>query len=141
MTRLYQTNDGHQIEILDGHITTRGGNFKGVCVTACLSYMGIKPSEYKFTWSKRTGNNAALAIFRRKGYAVRSRRSALLKRGMSVSKLCKAIKAYDEDAMYYVQVKEHVLLVNAQGEVVVDTDSRKVDRRRVLNVRAVFVTP
>jgi hypothetical protein len=55
-TRKYVASDGKIIQILADHVTTGGGNFNGVCVSACLSYLDIKPNQYKFTWSKRTGN-------------------------------------------------------------------------------------
>jgi hypothetical protein len=140
LTRNYRTFDGKNIEILTDHVRTGGGNFNGVCVSACLSYLGIKPNQYKFTWSKRTGNNAALAIMRRFGYAVRSRKTTF-KKATTVSALKKAIKGYTDlskNVYYYVGVKGHVLLLDSNGNVLVDTDPRQRDRRRVFKVKAVF---
>ena len=140
LTRNYRTNDGKNIEILADHVRTGGGNFNGVCVSACLSYLGIKPNQYKFTWSKRTGNDSALAIMRRFGYAVRSRKTAF-KKATTVSALKKAIKGYtdlSDNVYYYVGVKGHVLLLDSNGNVLVDTDPRQRDRRRVFKVKAVF---
>ena len=140
LTRNYRTNDGKNIEILADHVRTDGGNFNGVCVSACLSYLGIKPNQYKFTWSKRTGNDSALAIMRRFGYAVRSRKTAF-KKATTVSALKKAIKGYtdlSENVYYYVGVKGHVLLLDSNGNVLVDTDPRQRDRRKVFKVKAVF---
>jgi len=140
LTRNYRTNDGKNIEILADHVRTGGGNFNGVCVSACLSYLGIKPNSYKFTWSKRTGNDSALAIMRRFGYAVRSRKTAF-KKATTVSALKKAIKGYtdlSDNVYYYVGVKGHALLLDGNGNVLVDTDPRQRDRRRVFKVKAVF---
>ena len=140
LTRNYRTFDGKSIQILADHVRTGGGNFNGVCVSACLSYLGIKPNQYKFTWSKRTGNNAVHGIMRRFGYAVRSRKTAF-KKATTVSALKKAIKGYtdlSEGVYYYVHVPGHVLLLDSNGNVLVDTDPRQRDRRRVLGVKAVF---
>lgn len=141
MTIYTRANDGTRVARLNDHVRTQGGNFKGVCVSACLGYFGIEPTMYKFTWSKRRGNDSAKAIFRRFGYAVRSRKSAFIKGTKTVAAVRTAIAQYEdytEDVMYYVQVSGHVLLINAQGQTVVDTDPRKVDRRRVLDVSAIF---
>jgi hypothetical protein len=35
-TRKYVASDGKIIQILADHVTTGGGNFNGVCVSACL---------------------------------------------------------------------------------------------------------
>jgi hypothetical protein len=40
--------------------------------------------------------------------------------------------------MYLLHVMGHVLLLNSKGETVVDTAPRKVDRRKVYNVVAIF---
>ena len=139
-TRKYVASDGKIIEILADHVRTDGGNFNGICVSACLSYLDIKPNQYKFTWSKRTGNSAVHSIMRRFGYAVRSRKTAF-KKAKTVSALKKAIKGYtdlSENVCYYVHVNGHALLISANGEVLVDTDPRQRDRRRVLCVKAIF---
>ena len=139
-TKTYTANCGKELTILADHITTKGGNFNGVCVSACLNYLGISADKYKFTWSKKTGNDAALGIMRRFGYSVRSRKSAF-KKATTVGALRKLIANYKDEVnnpMYYVQVKGHVLLINAAGETIVDTDPRVRDRRKVLTVRAVF---
>jgi len=139
-TRMYRTFDNKHIEILSDHIKTGSGNFNGVCVSACLSYLGIKPKDYKFTWSKKTMNSATYNIMRRFGYSVRSRKTAF-KKAKTVSALKKAIKAYVDvcaDVYYYVQVSGHVLLIDSSGNVLVDTAPRKRDRRKVVCVKAVF---
>ena len=139
-TTYFKTNDNKVVPRLVKHVRTKGGNFKGVCVSACLGYFGIKPDQYKYTWSKVAGNNH-LAIFRRFGWAVRSRKSTLIKGSKTVASVCKEIAKYTDytnDVMYLIHVKGHVLLVNSNGKVVVDTDPRKVDRRKVCNVTAIF---
>ena len=74
---------------LSEHVHTPGGNFKGVCVSAVLAFFGIAPNQYRYTWSKKKGNNYD-AILRRFGYAVRSRKSAF-KKAKTVSQLSKLI--------------------------------------------------
>lgn len=78
-TTKFISQDGKILDILDDHVRTESGNFNGVCVSACLSYLEIKPHQYKYTWSKKLGNKCALNIMRRFGWAVRSRQSTLLK--------------------------------------------------------------
>jgi hypothetical protein len=140
MTTNYKTADDKIITRLSTHVRTKGGNFKGVCVSACLSYFNIQPNQYKYTWSKRAGNNYH-AILRRFGWAVRSRKSALLKGTKTVGSVRMALSSYvdyTDDVMYLVHVKGHVLLLDSCGNTIVDTAPRKVDRRRVYNVVAVF---
>lgn len=140
MTTTYTSADNKTITRLSDSITTKGGNFKGVCVSACLSYFGIHPNDYKYTWSKRVGNNHH-AILRRFGWSVRSRKSALLKGTKSVGSVRKLIAGYTDyttDVMYMVHIRGHVLLLDSSGKTVVDTAPRKVDRRHVVNVVAIF---
>jgi hypothetical protein len=140
MTTTYKTADNKIIQKLTNHIRTSGGNFKGVCVSACLGYFGIRPDQYKYTWSKRKGNNHH-AILRRFDWSVRSRKSSLLKGTKTVGSVRRAIASYTdytEDCMYLLHVMGHVLLLNSKGETVVDTAPRKVDRRKVYNVVAIF---
>ena len=140
LTRKYVASDGKIIQILADHVKTGGGNFNGVCVSACLRYLDIKPNQYKFTWSKRTGNNAVHGIMCRFGWCVRSRKTAF-KKAKTVSALKKAIASYTDlsaDVCYYVHVNGHALLISANGDVLVDTDPRQRDRRKVLCVKAIF---
>lgn len=126
---------------LSEHIRTKGGNFKGVCVSAVLAFFGIAPDQYKYTWSKKRGNNYD-AILRRFGYSVRSRNSAF-KKAKTVGQLRSLVRNYDkhEPCVYYmVSVRGHVLLMDTGGRTVVDTAPRKNDRRSVVKVRAVFKT-
>ena len=124
---------------LSNHVFTKSGNFKGVCVSAVLLALGIRPDQYKYTWSTKAGNNYD-NILRRFGYNVRSRKS-VFKKATTVSQVCKLIKKYDKDSRdtyYMISVSSHVLLVASNGNVIVDTASRVRDRRKVLSVRAVF---
>ncbi len=140
-TTIMFSKDNVELEVLTNHVNTKSGNFKGVCVSACLSYLGIKPNQYKYTWSTRKGNDSAISILRRFGWSVRSRSSKLLNGTKTVARVAKNIKNYNDytdDVVYYVKLSGHVLLINSNGEVIVDTDSRKVDRRKVYKVYAVF---
>lgn len=142
MTRTYTSADGKSFQILNDHIRTKGGNFKGVCVSACLGYFGIEPHQYKYTSSKRGGAyNPILGIYRRFGWSVRSRKSTLIKGSKSVGSVRKAIEGYTDytdNVKYLIHVAGHVLLLDSNGNTIVDTDPRKVDRRKVLNVWAIF---
>jgi hypothetical protein len=142
MTRTYTSKDGKEFQILSNHVNTKGGNFKGVCVSACLGYFGITPDQYRYTSSLRGGPvNPILGIYRRFGWAVRSRKSNLIKGSKSVGAVRKAIKGYTDytdDVKYLVHVKGHVLLLDSNGDTIVDTAPRQVDRRRVYNVWAIF---
>ena len=138
--RTYTTKDGKELQILSEHVRTGGGNFKGICVSACLSYFDIQPHQYKYTSSK-INTHTYLNVLRRFGWAVRSRKSALLKGTKTVGSVRREISGYSdytEDVVYLIHVKGHVMLLNANGDTIVDTDPRKVDRRRVFNVVAIF---
>lgn len=142
-TKKFTAACGKEIEILADHYSTNCGNFNGVCVSACLSYLGITPDQYKFTWSQRTGNGAALSIMRRFGYSVRSRKS-VFKKAATVGALRKLIENHKdevENVVYYIHVEEHVLLLNSLGETIVDTDPRLKDKRKVKAIEAIFKNP
>ena len=138
-TQVYRTADGKMIQILANHIKTQQGGFKGICVSAVLSYFGVTPDKYHYT-SSNTNKRAYEVILRRFGWNVRSRQS-VFKKATTMGKLKKAIKEYSDyttDVNYMVLVKGHLLLLNSKGETIVDTAPVKIDKRRVLDVTAVF---
>lgn len=126
-------------EIVEEHIFFAGGS-KTVCASAVLSYFGVSPKSYHYSGTVAQRS----AILRRNGWAVRSRNSTLGK-AKTMGALKKAIQSSGKDpggTHYMVRVQgagsTHALLLGHEGDVLVDTAPRKRDRRRVLDVRAVF---
>jgi hypothetical protein len=127
--------------ILDDHITHASGERKTVCVTACLTAIGVPVDGFHYTG--RLDDNRRTAILNRHGYAVRSRRSRLPKRA-TVGTARRAIRKMNDPAgtLYLVQVSGngycHALLLDAAGATVVDTAPRKRDKRLVYSIHAVW---
>tara|TARA_R110002020_G_scaffold80389_1_gene200641 strand:+ start:272 stop:820 length:549 start_codon:yes stop_codon:yes gene_type:complete len=124
---------------------------KTVCTSSVIAHFGIPPSTYHYSGSipdiKR--------ILQRGGFSVRSRKSACkltyraeqangkmktLRRLHadlpSVAKIRPLLRKLNDaaDARYLVLVPGHVLLLDGNGKTIVDTDDRKVDRRKVQGV-------
>ena len=55
--------------------------------------------------------------------------------------LMKHALKHDDVSSYVIRVDGHVLLIDRDGRTLVDTDPRKRDRRKVLNVYGVYVKP
>lgn len=135
----------HVPVILKDHITHASGRGKTVCVTACLTALGVPFDSYHYTGSAY--DNVRESILRRNGYAVRSRLSAV--GGMiSIGAARKKIKQLRDPAgtRYLVVVSTgkratHAMLLDADGETIVDTAPRKRDKRRILSIKAVFKQP
>jgi hypothetical protein len=79
-------------------------------------------------------------ILRRKGWSCRSRKSSL-PTGCTVGGARKRLSILTHNELvdgviptYLVQVKGHVLLLNALGTTVVDTDQRAADRRKIVKI-------
>jgi len=123
-----------------------GCGLKTGCTSACLEYFGITGKEFRYSQFTKD----VVAILRRKGWSVRSRRSSIPKRA-TVGGIRNKLRALTLDEMvvagrhgstinsrliptYLVQVEGHVLLLNGIGSTVVDTDPRKNDRRKVLRI-------
>jgi hypothetical protein len=123
---------------LSEHIT-REKSAKMVCVSHVLATLGIPTSAYQSTWTRKTGNGAALGVMRRNGYAVRSRRSSLPK-GISVGAARARIARLrdPEGSCYVIGVDGHLLLLNASGDTICDTAPRKRDGRKILTIYAVW---
>lgn len=127
-----------QVSGVKQHIWHAGGA-KTICTSHVLAAFGIEPSTYHY--SGKTQQMAA--ILRRNGYAVRSRRSWLRKR-KTVGAARAAIRAMqDPPGTKYLLIlvygtSRHAVLVDANGATLVDTDPREADRRRIVDIRAVF---
>jgi hypothetical protein len=136
---------------LSGHITHASGRRKTVCTSSVIAHFGISPRTYHYS-----GHMSDIKrILRRGGFSVRSRKSACkltyraeqangkmktLRRLHadlpSVSKIRPVLRKLNDapDARYLVLVEGHVLLLDRDGATIVDTDPRKVDRRKVQGV-------
>jgi len=126
--------------VLSDHVRRANGTVKTVCVTACLTSLGIPVTAFRNTYNGR--RNTWDSVLRRNGYAVRSRKSQLPK-GCTVGKartlIANRIAPRDPaGTRYLIAVPGHLLMLNAQGQTVVDTAPRKRDRRRITYVVAVF---
>ena len=142
------------------HLRFRGGS-KTVCTSAVLAAFGINSCSYHYSGQLKQ----RLAILRKNGWAARSRNSHL-KRGYrnigykpgvkTVARAKYIIKWLTHElgrhasenswgdpkgTRYMIRVQGHALLLDYDGEVIVDTSPRKKDRRKVLDIRAVFPNP
>jgi len=125
---------------LSDHITHASGRRKTVCTSSVIAHFGIPPSTYHYS-----GHMSDIKrILRRGGFSVRSRKSACkiprriaVRRFLpSVAKIRPVLRKLNDaaDARYLVLVPRHVLLLDGNGKTIVDTDRRKVDRRKVQGV-------
>jgi len=116
-------------------IKHRSGNLKTYCVGRVLEYVGIPQTAYKWTWNEKTKKNVWKGILNRHGVRYKSVRSKFKKGRISVAHVKRLASLVLDTTLYIVQVKGHVLLINGQGEIRVDTDHReKNDRRPVLGI-------
>ena len=124
--------------ILSTHIRRPSGSCKTVCVTACLTALGIPVDAFQST-STTKNVTAYHGVIRRHGFALRSRKSSI-PRGASVGRARRAIASFNDPVgtVYIVRVRGHLLLVDSQGQTIVDTDSRTRDRRPVIQIHAVW---
>jgi hypothetical protein len=125
---------------LTKHQTTQSGNFKTICVSNVLAAFGIHPDDYKFTYNNRTKSNLTVSILRRAGFHVRSRFSQVKGKtvGGARAKIRKIAKTDPKGVKYLVQVPEHVLLLDENGETIIDTAKRRRDARKILSIYAVY---
>ena len=118
--------------ILTNHIKHKSGKSKTVCVTACLTALGVPFDGFQVTGTLQKPNY--LSILNRFGLSARSRKSRLPK-AATIGQARKTISKLGEDAVYFVVVRGngycHAMLLNGCGETLVDTDPRARDRRKV----------
>jgi hypothetical protein len=107
------------------------------CAGAILEYFGCMG----VTYNTRTQKNVWENTLRRNGYSVRSRMSKIGKgkRAGGIRKKLAEIANNEPNILaFVVRVKQHVLLVDRQGNTIVDTDPRQRDRRPVLGLVAIM---
>ncbi len=115
------------------------GQAKTVCTSHVLAAFGICSSSYHY--SGQFAQRAA--ILRRNGYAVRSRMSKMGKRKTVGVARTRIPTMGDPPGTRYELVlvygdSRHAILLDQQGETIVDTDPREADRRRVVAIHAIY---
>ena len=128
--------------VLSDHVKYGKGT-KTVCVSACLSYLGISPDTYSYTSSDRN-IEAYVGVLRRNGYAVRSRATEfkLKKYASTLTEVRTNIKKsnYGKDDLFLIsgiqRKKAHLMLFNGLGQVIIDTAPSM--RWKVRSVKQVF---
>jgi len=122
------------------HIVHASGKTKTVCVTACLTALGVPFNSFKVTGD--VGKANYLSILRRHGNAVRSRKSKM--KGLTIGKVRDSIRGLNDPigTKYFVVVSGsrycHAMVLNRTGNTIVDTDPRKRDKRKVYSIHAVY---
>jgi len=125
---------------LKEHVYHTSGEAKTVCVSACLTALGVSIDSFHYTGTINDGRRES--ILRRHGYKVRSRKSSMP--GLTIGQVRKGIQKLKDsaDTKYLVIVNGdsycHCMLLDSDGKTVVDTDPRKRDKRKVHSIKAVF---
>jgi hypothetical protein len=126
--------------ILENHITHNSGETKSVCATAVLTAIGVPVDGFKYTGCVADGRRTA--ILNRHGFTCRSRMSKIGKNA-TIGQARKKISKLDDSSStrYMVSIacggQTHLMLLDKNGETLVDTDPRRADRRRVFAIYAV----
>jgi hypothetical protein len=138
-------NNATHIELspirLKDHITHKSGKRKTVCVSAVLTALGVPLNSFHYTG--KIGDGKRSAILNRNGFACRSRLSKVGK-NTSIGQARKKITKLNEgsNVKYMIVVSygrsAHLMLLDHEGKTLVDTDPRKVDKRRIQEIHAVF---
>jgi hypothetical protein len=130
----------HKPVIMREHIKHESGKWKTICVTACLTALGVPFDGFKVTGPLQRPNY--MAIMARFGLSARSRKSFMPK-GATIGACRSAIAKLNEDAVYFIVVHGngycHAMLLNSDGKTLVDTDPRKRDKRKVHSIHAITV--
>jgi hypothetical protein len=110
---------------------------KTPCASAVLSYFGASGATYNNRTHKNVWNNT----LRRAGFGVRSRMSKLGKAqsvGAARSVIKKISKSDPQIIAFICRVNGHVMVIDRDGQTIVDTASRKRDCRKVIGLWAVI---
>lgn len=152
---------GEKAKGVKKHLYYKGGA-KTVCTSAVLAAFGIDSCSYHYSGQLKQ----RLQILNKNGWAARSRNSHV-RRGYrnlklkgipktqtrSVGQVRRIIALVNRDepetnawgdpygTRYMIRVDGHALLLGYDGATLVDTDPRARDRRKVLDIRAVFPMP
>ena len=143
----------HTPVLMADHIRYKSGKAKTVCVTYCLTALGIAFDSFTVTGSLDKPNY--LGILNREGFSARSRRSKLSKTA-TIGNSRAAIRKMSDSAqdIYWVVILGdhygdrvgskkggycHAVLVNGNGEVVVDNAISQVkrDHRKIHSIHKI----
>lgn len=124
--------------VLPEHIFRASGSAKTICVSSVLFALGIKPNQYHSTSTPKNRDNYE-NIIRKHGFALRSRKSQIAPNS-TVGAVRAKIRTFNDpnNAVYLIRLKDHVLLLNKNGETIVDTDTRKRDKRKIYKIHAIW---
>lgn len=125
------------MKVVTRHIRHQGGS-QTVCVSACLSYLGVDPATFHYTSSKRN-RYAYENVLRRAGFGVRSRASEFkVKKAdryhgslANLSDVRARLKASDYTAKdrFLLCLEQttcaHLILVDGNGKTLKDTAPNK----------------
>jgi len=108
---------------------------KTICTSHVLAAFGIDSSQYHYS-GKVTQR---CSILRRHGFAARSRMSRLPKNcSVGAARTLMPFKGDPAGTRYMIRVNGHALLLDHSGATIVDTSPRLRDRRKILDIRAIF---
>ena len=128
----------HQPVIMPNHIVHASGKTKTVCVTACLTAIGVPFDSFQVTGDLEKAHY--LKILNKNGFKARSRKSAMPKKA-TIGACRKAIKKLGEDALFFAIVWGsgycHAILLDNEGKTIVDTSPRAKDKRIIHSIHAV----
>ena len=142
--------------LMSDHIRYKSGKVKTVCVTYCLTALGIAFDAFTVTGSLDKPNY--LGILNREGFSARSRRSKLSKTATVGNSRAAIRKMSDsEQDIYWVVILGdhygdrvgskrggycHAVLVNGNGEVVIDNAISQVkrDHRKIHSIHKITRT-
>jgi hypothetical protein len=114
---------------------SRQNGMKTVCTSAVLNALNAD------NWHYSQNKSDMLNILRRSGYAVRSRKSQLTKKIFRVSHIKNHVDRFSKlNGKFIVFVERHVLLLDENGQTIVDTDPRIRDKRKIKNIYEVAIT-
>lgn len=121
---------------VESHVTHASGRRKTICTSAVLAHFGIAPNRYHYCQDREDVKR----ILRANGWAVRSRMSRLPKSVKTVARLRRWLAEGNGGhggGAYYVGVPGHAILIGLTGQVLVDTNPRKSDRRPIVHLSVV----
>jgi len=121
---------------LPKHIIHPSGKAKTVCVTACLTALGIPVDSFNYTGTISKPNYTSILG---KHFNYRSRKSSVAK---TIGKARGDIKRLNEEAYYFVVVWGsgycHAMILDNEGKTVIDTAPRSKDKRKIHSIHAIF---
>lgn len=117
--------------------TFASGLKKTICTAAILKSFGVGHDEYHYWHDAITINKVLLG----RGYRVESRKSALniTSSQTTIGTVRESLKDLDGDKSnrYHVGVIGHSVVLNGDGQIIVDTDPGTRDLRKVVQAYAI----